>query len=50
MIDANHLLLALGPQDAASARSSIESPSGGYIMAIYCISSAKVVISTGMSA
>ena len=41
MLDQDHLLLALGPQDAAGAR-GIDIPSSGYIMATYCISAGQV--------
>ena len=41
MLDEDHLLLALGPQDAASPHTP-DISMGGYIMAVYCISAGQV--------
>ncbi|KAK9804630.1 hypothetical protein WJX73_001191 [Symbiochloris irregularis] len=42
MLDPDHLLLALGPRDAATSRSP-EASSTSYILALYCMSSGQVV-------
>ena len=42
MLDPDHFLLALGPQDAAATARTLDVPAHGYIMAVYCISAGQV--------